>query len=84
MRELQEVAKPQPRAFQPADERANLPGHLGAVITDVNGREVRAMLPIEPARLAPCGYLHAGSVVTLADTAAGVGCVAYLPESAVG
>ena len=42
------------------------------------------MLPIEPARLAPCGYLHAGSVVTLADTTAGVGCVAYLPESAVG
>ncbi len=63
---------------------ANLPGHLGIVITVVNGREIKAELPIKPALLAPNGYLHAGSVVTLADTAAGYGCVAHLPEGAVG
>ena len=63
---------------------ANLPGHLGIVITVVNGREIKAELPIRPALLAPNGYLHAGSVVTLADTAAGYGCVAHLPEGAVG
>ena len=61
-----------------------LPGHLGIVITVVNDREVKAELPIKPALLAPNGYLHAGSVVTLADTAAGYGCVAHLPEGAVG
>jgi uncharacterized protein (TIGR00369 family) len=61
-----------------------LPGHLGIVITAVNGREIKAELPIKPALLAPNGYLHAGSIVTLADTAAGYGCVAHLPEGAVG
>jgi uncharacterized protein (TIGR00369 family) len=34
--------------------------------------------------MAPNGFLHAGSVVTLADTCAGYGCVANLPEGAVG
>lgn len=63
---------------------ANLPGHLGIVITVVNGREIKAELPIKPTLLAPNGYLHAGSVVTLADTAAGYGCIAHLPEGAVG
>ena len=63
---------------------ATLPGHLGIVITVVNGREIKAELPIKPALLAPNGYLHAGSVVALADTAAGYGCVAHLPEGAVG
>lgn len=61
-----------------------LPGHLGIVITAVNGREIKAELPIKPALLAPNGYLHAGSIVTLADTAAGFGCIAHLPEGAVG
>ena len=32
--------------------------------------------------LAPNGFLHAGAVVTLADTAAGYGCMANLPEGA--
>jgi uncharacterized protein (TIGR00369 family) len=34
--------------------------------------------------MAPNGYLHAGSVVSLADTAAGYGCVANLPPGATG
>jgi len=34
--------------------------------------------------LAPNGYLHAGSVVTLADTCAGYGCLANLPKNATG
>jgi uncharacterized protein (TIGR00369 family) len=34
--------------------------------------------------LAPNGYLHAGSLVTLADTCAGYGCIAGLPEQASG
>ena len=31
----------------------------------------------------PTGFLHGGSVVSLADTAAGYGCLAHLPERAV-
>ena len=42
------------------------------------------MLPIKRSLMAPNGYLHAGSVVTLADTSAGYGCVANLPEGATG
>jgi uncharacterized protein (TIGR00369 family) len=34
--------------------------------------------------MAPNGFLHAGSVLSLADTAAGYGCVAHLPEGAKG
>jgi 1,4-dihydroxy-2-naphthoyl-CoA hydrolase len=34
--------------------------------------------------MAPNGYLHAGTVVTLADTLSGYGCVANLPGDATG
>jgi uncharacterized protein (TIGR00369 family) len=59
-----------------------LPGHLGIEITRVAEGEVAARLPVAPHLLAPNGYLHAGSIVTLADTAAGYGCIASLPEGA--
>jgi len=41
-------------------------------------------LPVRQDLLAPNGYLHAGTVVTLADTACGYGCFAYLPEGGTG
>lgn len=59
-----------------------LPGHLGIVITSVGDGQVTAELPVLPHLLAPNGYLHAGSVVTLADTASGYGCIANLPDGA--
>jgi len=62
----------------------NLPGLLGIVITGVNGKEVRSELPVRRELMAPNGYLHAGSVVALADTTAGYGCVANLPPGATG
>jgi uncharacterized protein (TIGR00369 family) len=61
-----------------------LPGYLGIVITQVSGPEIRAELAVRRAHLAPNGYLHAGTVVTLADTSAGYGCTANLPAGAVG
>jgi 1,4-dihydroxy-2-naphthoyl-CoA hydrolase len=63
---------------------ANLPGHLGIVITEVGAGQVRAELPVRTALMAPNGFLHAGSIVTLADTAAGCGCLASLPDGANG
>ena len=63
---------------------AMLPGHLGIVITHIGEGEVRAELPVRHALMAPNGYLHAGSIVTLADTSAGAGCLANLPEGASG
>lgn len=62
----------------------NLPGHLGIVITHVSTEQIRGEMPVMQPLMAPNGFLHAGSVVTLADTAAGYGCIANLPAGAVG
>ena len=62
----------------------HLPGHLGIVITHVDAQQVRSELPVVPSLMAPNGYLHAGSVVTLADTSCGYGCVVNLPAGASG
>ncbi|MGQ3052041.1 MAG: PaaI family thioesterase [Roseateles sp.] len=63
---------------------AHLPGYLGIVIVGAADAEVQAELPVRQELMAPNGYLHAGSIVTLADTCAGYGCPANLPEGAVG
>ena len=62
----------------------HLPGHLGLVITHIGQGEVRSEMAAGPLLMAPNGYLHAGSIVTLADTSAGCGCMAHLPEGATG
>jgi uncharacterized protein (TIGR00369 family) len=62
----------------------HLPGHLGIVVTHVGSAELRAEFDIKNFHIAPNGFLHAGSVVTLADTASGYGCIANLPEGATG
>ena len=41
-------------------------------------------LPLRAELLAPNGYLHAATVVGLADSACGYGCIASLPEGATG
>jgi uncharacterized protein (TIGR00369 family) len=61
-----------------------LPGHLGIVITHAADLEVRGELPVEERHMAPNGFLHAGTVVTLADTCAGYGCILNLPPGATG
>ena len=61
-----------------------LPGHLGIVVTHAGPAEVRSELAVRQSLMAPNGYLHAGSVVTLADTSCGYGCAASLPEGATG
>jgi uncharacterized protein (TIGR00369 family) len=61
-----------------------LPGHLGIVITHVGPAEIRSEFEIKKFHMAPNGFLHAGSVVTLADTSSGYGCIANLPEGATG
>ena len=61
-----------------------LPGHMGVVITGLAGRELRAELAIQRHHIAPNGYLHAGTIVTLADTACGYGCMANLPDGGNG
>jgi len=62
--------------------RDHLPGHLGISILRVAPGEVDAELVIAQQHMAPNNYLHAGTIVSLADTAAGYGCVANLPPKA--
>jgi 1,4-dihydroxy-2-naphthoyl-CoA hydrolase len=61
-----------------------LPGLLGIEVLEVGAQRVRAALAVRRELLAPNGYLHAGSVLTLADTCAGYGCIATLPDGASG
>ncbi len=63
---------------------SSLPGLLGIVILQASPEEVHAELPVRPGVMAPNGYLHAGSIVSLADTCAGYGCIANLPAGASG
>jgi uncharacterized protein (TIGR00369 family) len=62
----------------------HFPGHVGLVVTSANRQELHSELLINSHHIAPNGYLHAGVVVTLADTTAGYGCRMWLPEKAVG
>jgi 1,4-dihydroxy-2-naphthoyl-CoA hydrolase len=64
--------------------RNGLPGHLGIIVTRVSVGEIEAEFQVESSLLAPHGYLHAGSVVSLADTCAGFGSYSNLPEGASG
>lgn len=62
--------------------RIGLPALLGVQIVAVADGAVQMRLPIEARLLAPNGYLHAASVIALADTACGFACLAHLPDGA--
>ena len=61
-----------------------LPGLLDITVTHLTPRRVEAVLVVQAHHLAPTGYLHAGTAVTLADTACGYGCLASLPQGKSG
>jgi uncharacterized protein (TIGR00369 family) len=75
--------------FHTADELnallpGTLPGLLGLVVTAHEPGRLEAALDVRPDLLAPNGYLHAATVVALADTACGIGCRLRLPRGARG
>ena len=59
-----------------------LPGLIGVRFTAVTEKAIDAELDIRTELLAPNGYLHAATVIALADTACGYGCLAHLPAGA--
>lgn len=59
-----------------------LPGEMGCVWETVERGRVTGRLLVEPRHMAPNGFLHAGSVITLVDSACGYGCLVSLPEGA--
>jgi uncharacterized protein (TIGR00369 family) len=62
----------------------HLPGLLGVEIVKMSAGEVLSRLPVRREVMAPNGFLHAASVIALADTSCGYGCVTHLPEGASG
>jgi uncharacterized protein (TIGR00369 family) len=64
--------------------RDYLPGLLGVEIVTVSADRVESRLAVEKRLMAPNGFLHAASIVTLADTSCGYGCIAALPPGASG
>lgn len=61
-----------------------LTAHLGIHFTKIQDGELIVEMDAAPHLLAPNGFLHAGSLVTLADYAAGIGCITHLSEGATG
>jgi 1,4-dihydroxy-2-naphthoyl-CoA hydrolase len=61
-----------------------LPGLLGIELLAISEGASKMRMEIAEKHLASNGYLHAASVVALADTTAGYGCVASLPSGAIG
>ena len=59
-----------------------LPGLVGFRVIAFDEGRLDAELDIVPRLLAPNGYLHAATIIALADTACGYGCLAHLPDEA--
>lgn len=62
----------------------HLPGLIGVEIIEMSEGKVTSKLKVRPELLAPNGFLHAATVIALADTSAGYGTVAHLPPGASG
>lgn len=59
-----------------------LPGWFGLEVVRIDERELAMRLAIQPRMLAPNGFLHAATVIALADTACGFATIAHLPDGA--
>ena len=62
----------------------SLPGLIGLEITGAGEGRIVSRLELRDELMAPNGYLHAATIVTLADTSCGYGCFANLPDGAQG
>ena len=62
--------------------QGRFPSLIGMEILSMSHGYVSCQLKIREELLAPNGYLHAGVVVTLADTACGYGCLNSKPSEA--
>lgn len=63
-------------------QQGTLPDMLGFQLLSADDGLLQAALDVQPHHLAPNGYLHAATIIMLADTACGFGCMLHLPEGA--
>ena len=59
-----------------------LPGYLGIEMIELAPNSLRSRMPVKKLHVAPNEFLHAASVVALADTTCGYATIAHLPEGA--
>ena len=84
--------KPTTAGFDPAltaehfnrRSAGHLPGLVGLTVVRMGPEAVESRLELRQDLMAPNGFLHAASIIALADTSAGYGCVATLPKGASG
>jgi len=62
--------------------RGRLPELVGFRVMALEQGLLVAELDVRPDLVAPNGFLHAATVIALADTACGYGCIAHLPKGA--
>jgi uncharacterized protein (TIGR00369 family) len=63
-------------------QTGTLPDRYGVRITKIEEGRLEAEMDVQPWMHAPNGFLHAASVILLADTSAGYATIAHLPEGA--
>ena len=62
--------------------QGTLPGLIGIEFTSVEPGRLTSRLTLRPELLAPNGYLHAATIIALADTTCGYGTITDLPNEA--
>lgn len=65
-------------------QKGHLPDHLGLEWLEARPSFIRGRFTAQRHHIAPNTFLHAASVIALADSACGYGCVISLPEGASG
>ncbi len=84
--------KPKTSSFRPEMTAASfnsrgaghLPGLVGLTILSLGPEGLESRVEVRQELMAPNGFLHAASVIALADTSCGYACAANLPEGAIG
>jgi uncharacterized protein (TIGR00369 family) len=61
----------------------NLPGLMGVEMLELSEGALKSQMKLRKVHFAPNTYLHAASVIALADTTCGYATIAHLPEGAV-
>lgn len=59
-----------------------LPGFLGLEMLALTDGSLKSRMPVKKLHFAPNDFLHAASIVALADTTCGYATIAHLPEGA--
>ncbi len=59
-----------------------LPGYLGIEMLKLAERTLTSRMPVKKLHIAPNEFLHAASIVALADTTCGYATIAHLPQGA--